>query len=175
MRFSEVSDPDGLVSLIKSAQEELPNIKVSDSPNLKESDIVISQLADEPIKVHPVTSNSSSLPVRKKLPFKGGGAPQIRHHRFDNKRKPISKTMGITCRKCDKSSPAGSIFCNNCGSMLSTSCLTCGNSKIAADSLFCNQCGSKLGIDDQVTDGITEDNFLEYVLPEYNIIYNNII
>src|ERR671918_427280 len=41
LRFSQVSDPDGLVSLIKSAQGELPNIKVSGGPSLKESNIVI--------------------------------------------------------------------------------------------------------------------------------------
>lgn len=168
LRFLQVSDPDSVVSLIKSVQEDLPNIMVGDGPSLKESDIV-NQLADEPINLHPLTSNSSSLPVRKKPPFKGGGPPQIRHYRFDDKKKSINISMGKTCRQCSKVNPIGSKFCNNCGSMLSTSCLTCGNSKTAADSLFCNQCGSKLGIDDQVTDGIIEDNFLEYVLPEYNL------
>jgi hypothetical protein len=177
LRLLQVSDPDSLVSLIKSVQEELRNIKVSGGPNLKGSDLVNNQLADEPIKVHPVTSNSSSLPVRKEPPFKGGGPPQIRHHRFDDKKRSITKTMGITCRKCDKSSPAGSKFCNNCGSMLSTSCLSCGNSKIAADALFCNQCGWILGTagvnelshESIQRNGIVDDNFLDYILSEYGL------
>lgn len=32
LRFSQVSNPDSLVSLIKSVREELPNIKVSGGP-----------------------------------------------------------------------------------------------------------------------------------------------
>lgn len=176
LRFSQVSDPDSLVSLIKSVQEELPNIKVSGGPNMKESDIVINQLADEPIKMQPVTpnKNSSSLPARRtNLQFKGGGPSQIKYQRYVRKIKSINITMGITCRKCDKGSPAGSKFCNNCGSMLSTHCPKCGNSKIPADAIFCNQCGWILAVNESSQDSVQQDEievtFLEYILAEYDL------
>ena len=182
LRFSQVSDPASLVSLIKSVQEELPNIKVSDGTKLKVSDLVINRLADEPIKIQPVTpiKNSFSLPATgTNPPFKGGGPPQIRSQRYVRKIKSINKIMGITCRKCDKDSPAGSKFCNNCGSMLSIYCPKCGNSQIPVDAIFCNQCGWILGVNESSQDSQQDDievTFLEYILTEYGlkIIYPTI-
>lgn len=172
LRFSQVCDPDSLVPLIKSSQEELPNIKVSDGPELKESDLVINQLADQPINMHHIAIDSSSLPFREKPTFKGGGPPQIKSQRIVHKIKLFNKPMRITCRKCDNVSPAGSKFCNNCGSMLSTTCPKCGNSKTPADATFCNQCGWILGVNASSQDSQQDDievTFLEYILTQYGL------
>ena len=51
----------------------------------------------------------------------------------------------VVCPKCGTANPAGSKFCNNCGSSLSvsTKCSNCGFEN-AAGAKFCNNCGNKL-------------------------------
>lgn len=49
------------------------------------------------------------------------------------------------CIKCDnKHNLADSMFCNQCGSALSSVCAKCGNSN-PSGAMFCGQCGSKFG------------------------------
>jgi membrane protease subunit (stomatin/prohibitin family) len=51
----------------------------------------------------------------------------------------------VACGKCGTANPAGSKFCNNCGSLLSaaTKCSKCGFEN-AVGAKFCNNCGNKL-------------------------------
>jgi membrane protease subunit (stomatin/prohibitin family) len=59
---------------------------------------------------------------------------------------PASAAPGaVVCGKCGTANPAGSKFCNNCGSVLSaaTKCSKCGFEN-AVGAKFCNNCGNKL-------------------------------
>jgi class 3 adenylate cyclase/tetratricopeptide (TPR) repeat protein len=49
----------------------------------------------------------------------------------------------MQCPKCQIESPAGSIFCRECGSKFQYSCPQCGKS-IIPDDKFCNTCGHNL-------------------------------
>jgi ribosomal protein L40E len=55
---------------------------------------------------------------------------------------PNPNTAGLICSKCDGSNPEDAIFCNKCGSKISTSCVSCG-ARNPSDSTFCNKCGVK--------------------------------
>ena len=59
---------------------------------------------------------------------------------------PATAAAGaVVCGKCGTANPAGSKFCNNCGSTLSasTKCSKCGFEN-AVGAKFCNNCGNKL-------------------------------
>lgn len=59
---------------------------------------------------------------------------------------PAAAAVGaVVCGKCGTANPAGSKFCNNCGSPLNaaTKCANCGFEN-AAGAKFCNNCGNKL-------------------------------
>src|SRR5829696_6413204 len=95
----------------------------------------------------------------------------------DKKERPFRRTQGsvVLCRQCKNENQQGSKFCNNCGTKLQNSCPSCGTDN-PENSAFCGKCGSKLGLrteDTKITpeseSNITEDNFLECVLPEYDI------
>jgi hypothetical protein len=83
----------------------------------------------------------------------------------------------VICSQCKNENQEGSKFCNNCGAKLQNACPDCG--KINPEkSVFCSQCGSNLSLDVAEESrktvvssepGIAEDNFLEYVLLEYDI------
>jgi ribosomal protein L40E len=50
----------------------------------------------------------------------------------------------VICIKCGNKNPIGALFCNNCGSPLSSpNCSKCGHTN-PTGALFCGQCGSKL-------------------------------
>jgi hypothetical protein len=82
----------------------------------------------------------------------------------------------VVCSQCKNENQKGSKFCNNCGARLRNVCPNCGNNN-PETSAFCSQCGSRLG--QQVAEetktvapskpSIVEGNFLECVLPEYEI------
>jgi ribosomal protein L40E len=48
---------------------------------------------------------------------------------------PNPNTAGLICSKCDGSNPEYAIFCNKCGSKISTSCVSCG-ARNPSDSTF---------------------------------------
>jgi len=57
---------------------------------------------------------------------------------------PAQRPDQLSCPKCGNvENPAGSKFCNSCGSALFPVCPKCGNSN-PAGALFCGQCGSKI-------------------------------
>lgn len=49
----------------------------------------------------------------------------------------------IVCPSCKAQLPAGSKFCNHCGTKLNTKCPNCG-ADITQGSAFCSECGEKL-------------------------------
>jgi class 3 adenylate cyclase/tetratricopeptide (TPR) repeat protein len=49
----------------------------------------------------------------------------------------------LPCPSCGTENPAGSKFCNRCGSRLAAVCPSCGTPNLA-DAAFCNQCGTRL-------------------------------
>ena len=64
---------------------------------------------------------------------------------LNNNANQNNTTSGVVCPKCHASLPAGSKFCNNCGSPVNQNsfCTNCG-AKVAPGSKFCNNCGQKL-------------------------------
>ncbi len=49
----------------------------------------------------------------------------------------------MVCTSCGTENPAGSKFCNRCGSRLAAACPACGTPN-SAGAAFCNECGSRL-------------------------------
>lgn len=49
----------------------------------------------------------------------------------------------VICPNCKTQIPAGSKFCNHCGTKLESKCPSCG-AAVAQGSLFCGECGAKL-------------------------------
>jgi hypothetical protein len=82
----------------------------------------------------------------------------------------------VVCSHCKNENQKGSKICNNCGAKLQNACPNCGTNN-PENSAFCSQCGSKLTL--QLAEetktispsepGMAEDNFLECLLPEYDM------
>ena len=56
---------------------------------------------------------------------------------------PALEAGNVPCPECGANNPAGSKFCNNCGSKMFTVCPECGE-KVTGVAKFCNNCGAKL-------------------------------
>lgn len=54
-----------------------------------------------------------------------------------------TEPAGVTCANCGTANPAGSMFCNNCGTKFASGCPSCG-APVIPGSNFCNICGAKL-------------------------------
>jgi hypothetical protein len=92
-----------------------------------------------------------------------------------SKQKKTQTSAVVMCNKCKYENDQGSKFCNNCGAKLENACPNCGKNN-PEGSAFCSNCGTNLGLQIETTKmpqsqepSIMEDNFLECVLPEYNI------
>jgi len=143
IRFNQIADPHGVVRLAKSVKRN-----------------VIQSLKNEEKK---------------------SKQPQMEMERDTKERsfRRRARESAIICHQCKNENQQGSKFCNNCGAKLQNACPNCGSNN-PENSAFCNQCGSKLGIQVKGIEmtppyyelSIKEDNFLECVLPEYDIKIN---
>lgn len=97
-----------------------------------------------------------------------------------------NSSTNMICDDCGSANPLNSQFCNKCGRQLLPKCNKCRHTN-PVGALFCSQCGSKLNIltpdstsptvskstqSTSVEQSISEDNFLEYTLPNYDLKIN---
>jgi hypothetical protein len=143
MRFNQIADPQGVARLAKSVKKN-----------------VIQYLKNEEKKNKQLEREKEKK--AKERPSKQG------------------KLLGsvVVCHQCKNENQTGSQFCSSCGIKLQNICPNCGKNN-PEDSAFCNNCGSKLGVQTTGIEtpqsyeaSIKEDNFLECVLPEYDIKIN---
>src|SRR5215207_672481 len=142
IRFNQIADPHGVARLAKSVKRNVVQLlKIEEKKN--------KQLQKEKER------------IIKKRPLK---------------QERTQTSVVVVCYQCKYENKQGSKFCNNCGTKLQNPCPNCGKNN-PENSAFCNQCGSKLGLQTKGTEttppssepSIKEDNFLECVLPEYDI------
>lgn len=139
IRFNQIADPHGVVRLAKA-------VKRSFTQALKIEEKKNKQLLKE--KEKDVTQMS-----------RRGGRGSV-----------------VICFQCKNENQKGSKFCNNCGAKLQNACPNCGSNN-PENSAFCSQCGSNLihqAAQEAETvvspePSIVEDNFLECILPEYDL------
>jgi len=135
----QVADPHGVVRLAKSAKRN-----------------VTQALKTEDKKNRPLQSEKDNDVKTRRL------------------KQSKEKSSIVVCSQCQNENQPGSLFCNKCGAKLQNACPNCGKNN-NENSLFCGQCGLKLSLQTTETTpsfsqpGVTEDNFLECVLPEYDI------
>jgi hypothetical protein len=141
VRFNQIADPHGVVRLAKSAKRNVTQaMKTEDKKNR-----LLQSEKDNDVKTR----------------------------RF---KQPKEKSSIVVCSQCQNENQPGSLFCNKCGAKLQNACPNCGKNN-NENSLFCGQCGLNLSLQTNDTEttpsfsepGVTEDNFLECVLPEYDI------
>lgn len=141
IRFNQIADPHGVVRLAKSVRRSVVQaLKFEEKKN--------KQLLGEKEK-----------DIVQQVSKRGGGQWSV-----------------VVCSQCKNENQNGSKFCNNCGARLQNACSNCGKSN-PESSAFCGQCGSRLGQQvvketkaiESSKPSIVEDNFLECMLPEYEI------
>jgi len=144
IRFNQIADPHGVARLAKSARRNIVQY-------LKNEEKKRGQLQRENER------NTKERPFRQRK----------------------TQKSVVVCSQCKNENQQDSRFCNYCGAKLQNTCPSCGANNLAR-SAFCSQCGSKLGLQTRDTEttstsyepSIKEDNFLECVLPEYDIKIN---
>ena len=123
----------------------------------------------------------NEMQVGKRMQVKTEGEKELRTG--SDMSVEVTSKSNAKCNKCGNFNPNGSIFCNKCGTMLQPKCSKC-NHLNPTESFFCNHCGSKLNVSDpnpnikasrisqSLDDSVSEDNFLEYTMPEHHLKIN---
>jgi len=140
IQLVSIQDQEGVAALIRHVVAE------SQSSMRRAADSTLPQSSVAGAFLRPSSSllpQSSSLPPAEvRQAGKGLGSGSDENDSGDRGGDDECNNL-VVCPKCGSHNPAGSSFCNGCGSKLDYACSKCGYVN-ATDARFCSQCGSQL-------------------------------